>query len=819
MDDETVSAKAAAGERVGPYLIEEQIGAGGMGRVFRAIDSRLGRKVAIKFLAEQFNERFHREARAISALNHPNICTLFDVGPNFLVMELLEGDTLAGVLKKKGKLGPEVALAHGAQIGAALAEAHGKGIVHRDLKPANIMVTGNGIKVMDFGLAKSAADETITASRMVMGTPAYMAPEQREGGECDARTDIYALGLVLYEMLAGKRPSQPPADLALPTQLAHLVARCLAPEPADRWQSARDVKAELEWAAKNLRSIAAPAPRRPSWIWAVAALTALGVLAAILLRPERMVPPPAAARVQLLLDTSEYVTQAPEGGSAGIPVPSPDGRFIVFPGSSREGGSVLWIRALESPAASPLPGTEGAQGAVFWSPDSRWIAFFADKKLKKTSPAGGSPQTIALVPGVQDGSWGAQGAILLRMANRAPLSKLSAEGGAPVPVTRLDESRTENSHRYPSFLPDGQRFLFTARCAERDKNSLYLGSLVTGRTQRIMHVDSNVDYVSSAGGTAGRLIYYLDGALVSQAFDPDRVQVSGEPNPVYDGVAYNAPSLRAGFAASRGDGRLVLIQLRGAYDQELRWQDRAGNPAGVLGPRGEYLQPRISPDGSRLAFTRPDPQTGNRDIFVSEVASGTVSRLTSHVANDWYLAWSPDGKQILFGSDRGGGTKILSHVKRSTEPGSAESLYPGEEPSDWSPDGRWIALGSSDLWVAPAEPSSKPFAYLVTPFREGSAYFSPDGRWLAYTSDESGQFEVYVRPFTGGPAPAEGQSVNAFVCTAEVPNLDEYLKKATAAGGTIAVPKMAVPTVGWLAYFKDTEGNIFGMMQRDPNAK
>ena len=709
--------------------------------------------MAIKTSQEQFSDRFEREARAISSLNHPHICTLYDVGPNFLVMELVEGETLAARLKR-GKLSIADALRYGAQIADALAEAHGKGIVHRDLKPGNIMLGKTGAKVLDFGLAKSQQDAAMTGSHVVLGTPAYMAPEQRDGQECDARTDIYALGLVLYEMATGKRSVQgviPPLE-GLPPQLAPIVERCVEPEPEDRWQSVKDVKALLEWAGKQ-----APSPgnvpslaRSPRWFWGVAGLVGLilvsgglwtwrGGAASISQRPARFT-----------LSFGEEIA-----GEGAFPVPSPDGQYVVFERGVARSGTSLWLRPLDSTEAKPLAGTEGAS-APFWSPDGRWIGFYAAGKLKKISPSGGSTQTIADLPAVLEAAWGSGGDIIFRPSNRFPLFRIRESGGPATPLTQLDRTRSENSHRGLSFLPDGRKFLFTARCGERANNALYIGSLDTGLVRRVMPIDSNAQYLPPKGDRPGALVYYRDGALVARRFDSESGEVSGDPLPVVDGVAYNPTGLGAGFRISV-DGRIAIIRVAGSADTQLTWYERNGEQTGTLGPRGDYLQPRISPDGTRVAVTEPDPQTGNRDVFVLEIARGVKSRLTTNVANDWFPVWSPDGKQMLFGSDREGGTQIFTFLKKSSDPGAAESRWPGEDPFDWSKDGHWITFGDKDISVTPAAPDGTAFMYLATQFTETAARFSPDTKWLAYVSDESGRFEIYVRPFTGGPARPEGK--------------------------------------------------------------
>ena len=759
-----------SGTRLGPYEIIAAIGAGGMGEVYRSRDTRLDRVVAIKVLPAhvaddaQLRERFEREARTIATLNHPHICVLYDVGQqdgiDFLVMEYLEGETLAARLMK-GSLPVEQVLQYGSQIAGALAAAHAREITHRDLKPGNIMVGKTGVKVLDFGLAKfhPNVDETLTAGNQMMGTPAYMAPEQFEGRECDSRTDIYALGLVLYEMTAGKRAPRGPLPplLHLPEKLAHVIERCLARDPEDRWQTAKDVKSELEWAVKSITvpPVSVPVPKaRPRWIWGAAALVGAGLIAAgvAFFRPVgNAIERPS----QFTVSFEEQMAGAPPNQFT-WPRPSPDGRFLAFVGSLEQERASLWIRPLNSAQVQRLAGTEGTEMA-FWSPDSRWIGFYADGKLKKIGAEGGPVQTIAELPEVQEAAWGSAGDIIYRPSNRMPLFRISDTGGQPTPLTHLDSSRTENSHRFISFLPDGRRFLFTARCAERENNALYLGSLDSPKLKRLMSVQSGAWYVPSRDGGPDALLYYSDGGIVARRFDLSTEEVSGAPVPVVGDVAYTAASILASFAIS-SDGRVAVVRPSSSAGNQFIWFDRNGNDMGTLGPLGAS-QPRISPDGARVAFTAPDPKTGNRDVFSIEIARSIVSRLTLDVANDWYPVWSPDGKQLLFGSDRAGGTATLPYIKSSMDPGSNELALPSTigDPYDWSPDGRWISSGLSDIWMVSASGTDKPFAFLKTQFQEGAARFSPDGKWLAYTSNESGRFEVYVRPFHGEPASAEGK--------------------------------------------------------------
>ena len=747
------------GTRLGPYEIVSVLGAGGMGEVYLARDPRLGRTVAVKISQEQFSARFEREARASAQLNHPHICTLYDVGPNYLVMELVEGETLATSLAK-GPLSLDQTLRYGAQLAEALAAAHAKGVVHRDLKPGNIMITKNGVKVFDFGLAQfhSQPGDTVTASRVVMGTPAYMAPEQFDGKECDARTDIFALGLVLYEMATGKRVlaahGQAPSMDGLPPQFAHVVERCLAREPESRWQSASDVKAELEWAGKIPPAIAPPvsSKKMPRWRWLATAVLCAALIAASLWLARRETLP-SEKPSQFTLSFEEQMAGAEPNT---LPVPSPDGRHVVFVGGSVGAPTSLWIRALDAVESKPLAGTERGSAPV-WSPDSRWIAFYVAGKVKKISPSGGLPQTIADVPGFTDAAWGPQDDLIFRSSNRTALFRIRESGGPIEQITKLDQSLAENSHRGPVFLPGGRKFLFTSRCGQRENNALYVGSLDSSTVKRLMPVQSIVRYIRSSNSEPGTILYYRDGGLVARRFNSSTEEVSGDPIPAVDNVDYNAAGLGLSFDAS-SDGRVAVLRRFGAGRTRFTWFNRSGEITGTLGEPGDYLQPRMSPDGTRVAFTRPDTQTGNRDVWFIEIVRAIASRLTTHVANDWYPVWSPDGRQLLFGSDRGGGTAMRVFLKKALDASSEESpLSDAISPYDWSRDGKWITYHTYDVMVASAIDPGKQFAFLATPFEEGDARFSPDGKWIAYASDETGRWEVYVRPFAGAPADPQGK--------------------------------------------------------------
>jgi Tol biopolymer transport system component/tRNA A-37 threonylcarbamoyl transferase component Bud32 len=740
-DDISTVGSIAPGTQFGPYRIEARLGSGGMGQVFKARDTRLGRAVALKIAKEDFSGRFEHEARAISALNHPNICTLYDIGRNYLVMELVEGDTLATRLKK-GKLPDATAIQYGVQIADALAAAHAKDIIHRDLKPANIMLANTGVKVLDFGLAKSANDESITGSHIVMGTPAYMAPEQREGKGTDARTDIYALGLVLQEMVSGKRTR---SRDGITRQLEHVIERCLHEEPARRWQAASDVRAELEWivSTESSRQDAGtkkPMPSKLSRITVSVAALLLILSIVIFRRPAQQAP----ARLSL---TFEGLI----GEGIATPLVSPDGSNFVFSASDASGRQSLWIRPLNAEVARPLPGTEGAQQA-FWSPDGLWIGFYAQGRLNKVNAAGGAPQSIADLPSIATFpnalAWNRSGDIICAVNNREPLFRLRESSGKLEPLTQLDTSRGENSHRYPVFLPDGRHFLFLARSNRRENNALYLGSLDSGETQRLMTMQSNFSYVPPRNGRSGALLYMRDTTLVRQTFDGQKIR--GEPVTVVENVEYNAPSV-FGLFNSAADGSALILRPANLGLNQLRWFDRTGKSLGVLGPPGNYIQPRLSPDGTRVLFSRPDDQSGTRDIWFMEVARSVASRLTVHPANDWLGAWSADGS-ILFASDRAGGPNLQPYLKKSLEPGVSESLVfdfrAPALPTDLSQDGKWIVLGTgTGLWILPTTGERKPRPFVDSPFDEQKPRFSPDAKWIAYASNESGRFEVYVRPF------------------------------------------------------------------------
>jgi serine/threonine protein kinase len=478
----------ARGSQFGPYRIEVQLGAGGMGKVYRAIDTRLGRAVAVKISFEQFGKRFEREARAISALNHPNICALYDVGPNYLVMELVEGTTLSARIAK-GALPMAEVLRYGAQIAESLAAAHTKGIVHRDLKPGNIMLAAAGIKVLDFGLAKSQNDETLTTAEVVMGTPAYMAPEQRDSKPCDARADIYALGIVIYEMATGRRPQSVEQCDTLPSRLAHVVRHCLAQDPEERWQSARDLKMELYWAGEDTNvPTPAPMPGQNGQLWlipSVVAIMALDALALVYFEKPAVntgaifatIPAPGRTSFDLLATTSL----------------SPDGRRIVFSATGEDGKNQLWVRPLDGTVVQPLQGT-GSGTYPFWSSDGKSLGFFAVGKLKKIEISGGPPVDVCDAALGGGGTWAADGTIVFAPNGTSPLFRVPAGGGQPVEVMSLNRAHEEARQHSPQFLPDNRHFLYSSQSAFAEFSGIYLGSLDGGSPKLLLRGVSNAAF-------------------------------------------------------------------------------------------------------------------------------------------------------------------------------------------------------------------------------------------------------------------------------------------------------------------------------------
>jgi eukaryotic-like serine/threonine-protein kinase len=789
----------AAGARLGPYEVLSHLGDGGMGEVYRARDTRLDRTVALKVLVAAAAsdprrlERFRQEARAISRLSHPHICTLHDLGEQdgtlFLVMEHVQGRTLANRLDE-GPLPIDDVLRYGAQIAEALHAAHAEGVVHRDLKPANVILTREGVKLLDFGVARlrSAEEEEgadpptvshLTEEGEVLGTVPYMAPEQLEGRKVDARTDVFALGTTLYEMATGKRPfdaksragviaailgSEPPPVSTVrplaPPSLDWTVRRCLAKDPDDRWQSARDIAAHLRWILEG-GSEAGPFPvvgrARPRHATIAAAIAGALVAGAVVWIATR--PPVAPARGPTRLSVALPTGVSLALGGPNIPQStvalSPDGRRLVAAGT-RQRTTRLYYRDLDADEAVPLPGTEGAAGP-FFSPDGRWVGFWAQGMLKKVALGGGAPIPISRVaPRVAGSSWGRDGTIFFAPQGAAVWA-VAADGGDPRIVLEASVAKGEKGVRWPHVLPGGA-ILFAL-----DTGGDFDDARLTAYVPADRTVKTLVD-----GGTAprflapGHLVYALHGEILAAPFDPARLEVMSPAVPLVKGVASDSSAGVAHFDVSASG---TLVYVSGEVPRSLStlvWMDGQGHAEPLPQPARDYGSLALSPDGRRLALSLPSPTT--HDIWVLDLERGTMTRLTTDLTEEFSPIWTPDGARIAFASTRRGPPRVYLMPADGSAP--AEPLFAeGDGPLPWekaqfpssiSPDGRHLLFveagktsGLFDILAVPLQGERNPRAVVVTPFDEGQAVFSPDGRHLAYVSNESGRREVYVRPFAG----------------------------------------------------------------------
>jgi serine/threonine protein kinase len=777
---------------LGPYEIIASIGKGGMGEVYRARDTRLDRDVAIKVSAEQFTERFEREARVIASVNHSNICHLYDVGPNYLVMELVEGPTLAERLKE-GAIPLEESLSIARQIADALEAAHEKGITHRDLKPGNIKVRVDGtVKVLDFGLAKIGGTPTVpsdnsptitmdqTEAGMILGTAGYMSPEQAKGKPVDQRADIYAFGVVFYEMVTGMRlhrgetttevlasviKEEPRWD-SVPPQLQRVLRRCLEKDPQKRQRHIGDVMALVDDApAPSISTSPQPASRKGLWL-GLAAAAVLAIIAAVVLWAPWQ-SRTTADRIQFEIQPSEKMTFI----NGGYPMVSPNGKWVVLPATGSDGVTRMWLRALDSLEIRPLAGTESGNSLpppVFWSPDSRFIAFsstpgpFSAGQLKKLDISGGPPQVICDVPAaVPGGTWNRDGVIIFAANNTPGLRRVSASGGVATPITVVDRSRGESSHTAPRFLPDGRRFLYLRASNKPEIMGIYAGSVDAKPEEQsvklVMPTNRQAMYAASVGNGPGRLLFLRDTTLFAQPFDPESLELSGEAIPIADQVGSFAAA-NAGLYSISETGVLAYRVGAGGNQNQLNWYDDQGKVLGTVGEKGNYSNPAMSPDGTRAAVAVFDRSTGNSNIWVVDLSRGNSSKVTFNSGRNDFPVWSPDGKTIVFASNRSGPMDLYS--KNADGSGEERLLLMSENdkrPSSWSSDGRFLLYmdfdpkTAVDLWVLPdpvgPAKDPKPVPYLQTAFQEALAAFSPDGRWIAYLSTESGASQVYVRPF------------------------------------------------------------------------
>ena len=771
----------APGTRLGPYEIVSRIGAGGMGEVFRARDTRLDRSVAIKVLPEEFAKnaqlklRFEREARAISQLNHPHICTLYDVGDDYLVMELLEGETLADRLSR-GALPLADVLRYGAQIADALDRAHRAGIVHRDLKPGNIMLTKAGAKLLDFGLAKSTLqqlnhdgttvhhEKALTQEGTILGTFQYMAPEQLEAEEADARTDIFALGAVLYEMATGKRAfagktktsliaaivgaqPQPVSELIplSPPALDHVIHKCLEKEREDRWQSAHDVAEELKWIATIPATPAVRDARASRVAIATAALLALALAAMTTLwMRARNAPQQRTA----------FAVLPPDGWYFDGHALSPDGTMIAFDARNPKTEGGVWVRRVDQVEAKRLT-TDFGDTLVAWSPDSKWIAFTSNqgggRQLKKIAVTGGTPEVITNRLGRITGnaSWSTNGTLLFCRAFGEGLMALAADGGEPRTVTTLDKKRRESFHGWPQFLADGSRFLYVVHTIADEKNEIWAGSLDGKLRKQIIRADSLV------GIAKGRLFFVRDGAIYAQKIDDDTLALSGEARRVVERVRFSEPSITANAFVGR-NGALVYVPVQ-ERRVEFGWYDRSGRPLEKLFEDVDTYPHDLSADGAKVTATRINHVKGATDVYVIDLARGIRTRLTSGLSNNDSPVWAPAGDRVYFVSDRDGPYDIYVQAEDGATPATAVWTSDRDKGLwDVSPSGDSILAAQysperqNDLWLVPVAAPEKARPIVATEADEFNAGFSPDGRWVAYVSDRSNRPEVYVRRVDGG---------------------------------------------------------------------
>jgi eukaryotic-like serine/threonine-protein kinase len=766
-----------AGERLGPYEIISQIGAGGMGEVYLAKDTRLGREVAIKTSNQQFTERFEREARAIASLNHPNICGLFDVGPNFLVMEYVEGEA------PKGPLPLEEALRIARQISDALSEAHEKGITHRDLKPANIKIKPDGtVKVLDFGLAKmtdppAAASQGATQSPtlsmaatqagMILGTAAYMAPEQAKGKPVDRRADIWAFGVVVHELLTGRRMfegedvtetmaavvlKEPQWD-GVPVEVRRLLKKCLEKDPKKRLRDIGDVWELLEAPPVAAEAAAAPSPARKgggSLFWIAATVIAVGALAALAFLHFRETRPP------------EHIlsyTLAPPDGVQNIHsfAVSPDGRTIVM-AAAVNGKQQLWQRPLDALQWQLMPTTDDAR-YPFWSSDSRNIAFFAEGKLRKIAASGGLSQSLCDASDGRGGSWNRDDVILFSPSGNPDnvIQRVPAAGGVPAAVTN-----TKSRYLYPTFLPDGRHFLYATAGQSPEENGIFVASLDGNERQRILADPSGLTFARAFPGREGELLFLRENNLMALPFDAASMKASGDVFPVAEGV-YLANANNYAPATVSDDGILLYwtggAGGTGGSNSRIVWFDRTGKLVETVGVPGAITMPAISPDEKTIAFSKVG--TGaERDIWLRDLVRGNERRLTTDGSANVTPFWSPKtGDRIVFRSSRGSHGGDL-YLRASNGSGQDEVLLSTPNPktvNQWSRDGRFIVYSENDLktrndlWVLPmaedGKPSGKPVPFVHSGFNEFQGQLSPDNHWMAYTSDVSGSREVYVQPF------------------------------------------------------------------------
>ncbi|MCL4522996.1 MAG: protein kinase [Acidobacteria bacterium] len=808
------------GSTVGHYRVTAKLGAGGMGEVYLAEDTKLGRQVALKVIPPAFAQdahrmaRFQREAQVLASLNHPNIATIHgledDGTVRALVMELVEGPTLAEKIVGAQHAAPaqtgmplDEALPIAKQIAEGLEYAHERGVIHRDLKPANVKITHDGkVKILDFGLAKALSDDssvqdeafspTLSAvaskTGIILGTAAYMSPEQAKGKPVDRRADIWSFGVLLYEMLTGQRlytgetasetlahvitkdPALDVLPVGTPRRIRRLLARCLTRDPKARLQAIGEARIAIEQViAQPAEEIAGPeasglaaqsAPPAPAWQralpWAVAILAV--VTAALSSwapwRPAPALVPTPAIRmsVEMGAPASLVVDRGPSV------VLSPDGTRLALVAQDAKLQRQIYVRNIDQLQATPLAGTDGARDP-FFSPDGTWIAFFAGGKLKKISVQGGAAVTLCDAPAPFGGSWGENDAIVFAPDSRTALFRVSSAGGKPEPLTKLDQSKGELTHRWPQVLPGGEAVLFGLQMPVSlvDEGNIVVQSLKSGERRTVVEAGTYGRYVPS-----GHILYAHRGNLFAVPFDLSRLEVTGPRAPFLERVVFASLIGGAQYSFSNTGSFVYVTGESQASKSVVDWMDRAGKFQPLQSVPADYVNPRISPDGKQLSLNVIEG--GSADVWVYDWARDTMTRLTFDPGNDIAQMWTPDGQRIGFASNRGGAQNL--YWQRADGAGEAQRLTESKNTQfaySWTPDGKTLAfhemdpVTGNDIWVLPIDGDEKsgwkpgtPQLFLKTPFAEATPFFSPDGRWLAYQSNESGRNEVYVRPFPGG---------------------------------------------------------------------